>query len=68
MCDILEVTRSGFYASVDRPVSSRQIRQEQLVEKIRRSHVDSDQLYGSPNITADLKESGERVSRKTVAG
>jgi transposase InsO family protein len=67
MCDILEVTRSGFYASIDRPVSARQIRQEQLVEKIRRSHADSNQLYGSPNITADLKESGERVTRKTVA-
>jgi putative transposase len=67
MCDILEVTRSGFYAAIDRPASARQIRQEQLLEKIRQSHVDSEQLYGSPNITADLKESGERVSRKTVA-
>lgn len=67
MCDILEVTRSGFYASIGRPESARQIRQEHLVEKIRRSHADSRQLYGSPNITADLKESGERVTRKTVA-
>jgi putative transposase len=67
MCDILDVTRSGFYAAVDRPASARQIRQEQLVEKILQSHVDSGRLYGSPNITADLKESGERVSRKTVA-
>lgn len=67
MCDILEVTRSGFYASIDRPVSARQVRQEQLLEKIRQSHADSNQLYGSPNITADLKESGERVTRKTVA-
>jgi putative transposase len=67
MCDILKVTRSGFYASIDRPVSARQIRQEHLVEKIRQSHADSNQLYGSPNITVDLKESGERVTRKTVA-
>jgi len=67
MCKILEVTRSGFYASIDRPVSARQVRQRQLVEKIRQSHADSNQLYGSPNITADLKESGERVTRKTVA-
>jgi putative transposase len=67
MCDILDVTRSGFYAAIDRPASARQIRQEQLVEKIRQLHADSNQLYGSPNITADLKESGERVTRKTVA-
>jgi len=67
MCDILEVTRSGFYASLDRPVSARRVRREQLVEKIRQSHADSKQLYGSPNITADLRESGERVTRKTVA-
>lgn len=67
MCDILEVARSGFYASIDRPASARQVRQERLVEKIRRSHADSSQLYGSPNITMDLKESGEKVTRKTVA-
>jgi putative transposase len=67
MCDILEVTRSGLYASIDRPASARQIRQEQLVKKIRQSHADSNQLYGSPNITADLKASGEPVTRKTVA-
>lgn len=67
MCDILEVARSGFYASIDRPASARQVRQERLVEKIRRSYADSSQLYGSPNITMDLKESGEKVTRKTVA-
>jgi len=67
MCDILQVTRSGFYAATDRPASPRQIRQTQLVQKIRQAHVDSHQLYGSPNITAELKESGEKVSRKTVA-
>jgi transposase InsO family protein len=67
MCEILEVTRSGYYASIDRPASARQVRQEQLVVQIRQSHADSNQLYGSPNITADLKEAGEKVSRKTIA-
>jgi transposase InsO family protein len=67
MCDILEVTRSGFYASIDRPASARQQRQEKLLEKIRQAHVDSNQLYGSPNITAELKACGEKVTRKTVA-
>jgi putative transposase len=67
MCEILQVTRSGYYASIDRPASARQVRQLKLTEKIRQSHADSNQLYGSPNITADLREGGEKVSRKTVA-
>ena len=67
MCDILDVTRSGLYAWIGRPVSARQIRHKHLMGMILQSHADSDQLYGSPNITADLKESGERVTRKTVA-
>jgi transposase InsO family protein len=67
MCEILQVTRSGYYASIDRPASARQLRQAHLLEKIRQAHADSDQLYGSPNITMDLRESGEKVSRKTVA-
>ncbi|WLP92939.1 IS3 family transposase [Gordonia sp. NB41Y] len=37
------------------------------MEKIVRFHEESDQVYGAPRITADLRDSGEVVSVKTVA-
>jgi putative transposase len=67
MCDILEVTRSGYYAGLERPVSARQARHVQLLERIREVHHASQGLYGSPRITAELKEAGVAVCQNTVA-
>ncbi len=67
MCDILNVTRSGFYAWRDRPLSSRQQRREQLIERIRQVHDDSRGTYGSPRIAVDLCASGTSVCENTVA-
>jgi putative transposase len=47
MSDVLQVSRSGYYAWVDRPPSQRQQRREQLVEQIRRVHVESRCVYGT---------------------
>ena len=38
-----------------------------LTERIRTIHSASDQIYGSPNIHAELREEGTRVGRKRVA-
>jgi putative transposase len=67
MCDILEVTRSGYYVSLDRPISARQARRAQLIEQIGEVHAISHGLYGSPRVTAQLKDAGVQVCRNTVA-
>jgi transposase InsO family protein len=70
MARLLEVSRSGYYAYHARNAagpSAAQQRREALTRKIRSFHLDSDQVYGSPRITADLREDGEQVSEKTVA-
>ena len=70
MCDLLGVSRSGYYKWVERQAagpSLRQQRHEELLVKIRQFHGDSDGVNGAPRITADLREDGEVVSRKTVA-
>jgi len=70
MCDLLGVSRSGYYKWVWRQAvgpSSRARRNGDLVVKIRKFHADSDGVNGAPRITADLREDGEVVSRKTVA-
>ena len=70
MARLLGVSRSGFYdwqARKKAGPSLRDQRREQLAVKIKKFHVDSDHVYGSPRILADLREDGEQVSRKTVA-
>ncbi len=70
MADLLAVSRSGYYAWTKREQagpSAAQQRRHQLTTKIITFHGDSDQVYGSPRILADLREAGEQVSRKTVA-
>lgn len=70
MCELLGVSRSGYYKWVHRQAagpSAREQRQEELLGKIRQSHADSDGVNGAPRITADLREGGEVVSVKTVA-
>jgi len=67
MCRLLEVSRSGFYAWVSRPESTRSSENRQLTEEITKIFDDSRKTYGSPRVHADLKEQGFDVGRKRVA-
>ena len=69
MCELLEVSRSGFYlwrARRDRGPTPSQQRRAELDAKVAASHAASDGVYGAPRVLADLRADGERVSRKTV--
>jgi putative transposase len=48
-------------------LTPQQARREQLVVEIRRLFAVHRGRYGSPRITADLREAGWRVSKNTVA-
>ncbi|WP_264024888.1 IS3 family transposase [Mycolicibacterium pyrenivorans] len=70
MCELLEVSRSGFYkwrVSCDRGPTPTQQRRVALDAKVAAFHNASDGVYGAPRVLADLREDGEQVSRKTVA-
>jgi putative transposase len=67
MCDTLDVTRGGYYRHVDRPPSASAVRRAELVGQIRTAYAGSRELYGSPRVTDELKESGIAVNEKTVA-
>lgn len=70
MCELLEVSRSGYYKwrkSRDRGPTPAQQRRAELDAKVAAFHKASDGVYGAPRILADLRDDGERVSRKTVA-
>jgi putative transposase len=67
MCRMLQVSRSGYYAWRDRPVSGRRARQEQLTERIREIHAGSRRTYGSPRVHAELLDRDVKVCLNTVA-
>jgi transposase InsO family protein len=67
MCDLLEVSRSGYYAWRTRPRSVRASRRETLAVEIRRAHLESRELYGSPRIHQELLAHGHSACLNTVA-
>ena len=67
MCQLLDVSASGFYAAQSRPPSARSKRDEELLERIQAIHAESKGTYGSPRIHIDLSEAGVHVGRKRVA-
>lgn len=70
MTDLLQVSRSGYYAWAarqDAEPGPRASRRDELLAKITDAHQASDGVNGAPRILVDLREAGEVVSRKTVA-
>lgn len=70
MVELLGVSRSGFYDWRDRRDAApgpREQRREDLAAAVVAAHHASDGVYGAPRITAELRDAGVRVSRKTVA-
>lgn len=68
LCQILEVSRSGFYrwraAAAARAERARA--DQDLAARIRGIHADSDGTYGSPRVTAELHADGVAVNHKRV--
>jgi putative transposase len=67
MCQVLQVSASGFYAWLKRPPSQRAQANEQLMRQIALSHESSRQTYGSPRIWAELQDLGFRCGIHRVA-
>jgi putative transposase len=66
-CRALQVSPAWFYKWRDGDTSPRRARREQLTAEIRRLFAAHRGCYGSPRITADLREAAWRVSENTVA-
>ena len=67
MCQVFNVTRSGYYAWLKRPESDRKRRNRDLLMDIRRVYKVSRGSYGSPRITKDLKKQGIICGKHRVA-
>ncbi len=66
-CRALGVSRSWFYRWAGGCLAPRAARRERLKAEFRRLFAVHGGKYGSPRITADLREAGWRVSQNTVA-
>jgi transposase InsO family protein len=66
-CRALGVSRSWFYKHRDGELPRRAARRAVLAAEVRRLFAAHRGTYGSPRITADLREAGWRVSENTVA-
>ena len=67
MCEVLEVSRSGYYAWRGRPLITPQVRADRgLRARIRAIHAASRERYGSPRIHRALQADGERLGRNRV--
>jgi transposase InsO family protein len=67
ICEVLDVSRSGYYAWLRRPPSPRAQRSRELSAKIRAAHVENRSVYGSPRLCEALRAEGEVVCENTIA-
>ena len=67
MCEVLDVSRAGYYDWQHRQASERRKRQAELTRKIAFIHGKNRQVYGSPRIHKALLSQQEKVSVNTVA-
>ena len=58
MCDALGVSRSGFFAWLNRPPSARARSDEVMGASVRRSFLASDRTYGARRVWRDVLEEG----------
>jgi transposase InsO family protein len=68
LCEVLGVSRSGYYAWKGRPPSPAAVRRAGLVEQVREAHQGSRSTYGSPRVYRELKARGVACCENTVAG
>ena len=61
MCEVLGVSRSGYYDWASRSESARAVEDRAVAAEIRTAHEDSRGRYGSPRVHAALRAHGRRV-------
>jgi len=66
MCQVLDVSRAGYYAWLLRPTSRRSQANQSLVNQIRVIHAESRKTYGAPRVHKALGNDGIHVSYNRI--
>jgi putative transposase len=67
LCEVLQVSRQGYYAWRDRKPCQRKLIDEVLRRSIHRTFAESGARYGAPRVEQALRAQGQATSRKRVA-
>ena len=67
LCDVMKVSRSGFYSWKKRNKSARQQERERLIPKVIEIHKASRGTYGSRSIAKELESTGDSCGRHKAA-
>jgi putative transposase len=66
MCEVLNVSRSGYHNYVKRRFRCKETDDNIILEKIKEIHKNSRFLYGSPRIYQELRRRGFKINKKRV--
>jgi len=66
MCQVLKVSRSGYYYWLKCPISQRKIKDMEIKQKIMKIYHKSRKTYGSPRIHQKLLRDDYHISKKRV--
>ena len=67
LCQVLDVSPSGYFAWKSRPASRRQRENMVLLAHVRSAFTLSNETYGSPRMTRELQDEGLTVGRRRTA-
>ena len=67
LCELLQVSRSGYYRWRSRQPGKREQEDAMLAEHIARFHARSRRAYGAPRIVKDLRDEDLRISKRRCA-
>jgi transposase InsO family protein len=67
LCELLSVSRSGYYRWTQNRPTKRQREDAELAEQIVQSHVENRKIYGAPRIVEDLKAKQVKTSKRRCA-
>jgi putative transposase len=69
MCEVLNVSASGYYDSIDRPASAKAERHDRIKQTVRQVHAKSHGIYGSQKVAQVMQKCDdlESACRNTVA-
>jgi len=67
MCRVLDVSPSGYYASLKRPPSWHAFWDEVLMAHVCVAHAESNGTYGAPRLVDELRDEGLATSKKRLS-
>jgi putative transposase len=67
LCELLEVSRSGYYGWESSGPTARQLKDAELADEIVQAYHENRKVYGAPRIVKELKDRGVRISKRRCA-